>query len=211
MASFLQTIPCFVIHREQDKDREPLVQNLEKDIQVTLTRVEGVNGSQLVADGHPTKHPHEKNQTTVGNVGCTASHIQIIRSALSKGEETIAIFEDDAVLYRAINDEIFLLNPWDMVLLGTNEIVESIMKNVIHVRRFWGTHAVVLRGKAMRAILSEYERLVKDGYAYPADWLYSSAIKNHGLTAIAPQSNYIIQKEGIVSACTGKIRKLVNS
>jgi hypothetical protein len=63
----------------------------------------------------------------------------------------------------------------------------------------------------MRAILSEYERLVKDGYAYPADWLYSSAIKNHGLTAIAPQSNYIIQKEGIVSVCTGKIRKLVNS
>jgi GR25 family glycosyltransferase involved in LPS biosynthesis len=208
MASFLQTIPCFVIHREQDKDREPLIQTLQRDLHSNLIRVEGVNGSQLVADGHPTKHPHEKNPTTVGNVGCTASHIHIIRTALSQGQETIAIFEDDAVLHRAINDEIFLLNPWDMVLLGTNEIVESIMKNVIHVRRFWGTHAVVLRGKAMRAILSEYERLVKEGYAYPADWLYSAAIKNHDLIAVTPQSNYIIQKEGIVSICTGKIRTL---
>jgi GR25 family glycosyltransferase involved in LPS biosynthesis len=208
----LETIPCFLIHREQDTIREPCIQALETALHCKVQRFEGISGDVLIATGFPTKHPHESVPTSPGNLGCTASHVEIIDAAIKDNKEYICIFEDDAEVMGDLDTylmEVNTLPTSDMILLGTNEIVEAgstELSTIKTVRRFWGTHAVILGRKAMNAILHTYKRYVNKGFALPADWLYSYAIKEEGLLAYAPTSSIIRQKPGLISFISGKVR-----
>ena len=106
-------------------------------------------------------------------------------------------------------EDITRLPPADLIFLGVNEIVEgepTANPGVQKVLRFWGTHAVIVGRKAMLAIFEVYTQSLKDGYALPADWLYSFAIKEKGLIAYAPLVPIIRQRPGLVSLISGNIR-----
>lgn len=202
--------PCVVIHRTQDTEREPLIESLERSLGFLLQRVEAVNGAQLALHGFPRKHPHEVFPTSPGNIGCTASHIVLLESTLKSAHSHICIFEDDA---EATGDVVAYINQmksreWDILFLGVNEIVEGeqVAEDLWQVTRFWGTHAVIVGRRAMAAILETYTKSIQDGFALPADWLYSWAIRDHGLRAFCPLKNVISQKKGIVSVISGAIR-----
>lgn len=210
--SFLNKVPCLVIHREEDIEREPILQALENALNRKLQVVEGMDGASLIATGFPTKHPREPDPTTPGNIGCTASHVEILDACLKSDYPGCAIFEDDAevccdplVLHHFLEED---LGDWDICFLGVNELVETTpyTENLVYVKRFWGTHAVILKRKAMLAILDMYRQSLKDGYALPADWLYSYAIQRSGLVAIAPKVSLIRQRPGLLSLISGKIR-----
>lgn len=212
-AKFFSEIPCLVIHREKDKEREPLICSLEESLQRKLQRFEGMDGVSLIATGFPTKHPREPEPTTAGNIGCTASHVEILDACLRSPYQGCAIFEDDAEL---ACEPIFLWQyleedkgEWDICFLGVNELVEAepFREGLAHVKRFWGTHAVILKRKAMLAILEMYQQSLKDGYALPADWLYSYAIQRSGLIAVAPIKALVQQRPGLVSLISGKRRE----
>jgi GR25 family glycosyltransferase involved in LPS biosynthesis len=204
--------PCVVIHRSQDKEREPILQELEQKLGFLLQRVEGVDGNLLVAQGFPRKHPHEGFPTTPGNIGCTASHILVLQSALKGGWSHVGIFEDDAVAEGDLGKFLRDMSgrQWDILFFGVNEVVEgwpfSGQPDILQVRRFWGTHAVVVGRRAMEAIMETYKKSIHDGYALPADWLYSWAIRDHGLIALCPSQNLVTQKKGIVSVISGAVR-----
>ncbi len=212
LAKFFDEIPCLVIHRKQDKERDPLIANLESALNRKLQHFEGMNGYALIDSGFPTKHPREPEPTSPGNIGCTASHVEILDACLRSPYEGCAIFEDDAELAcEPIALRYFLLEEigeWDICFLGVNEIVEGepYREGLMRVRRFWGTHAVIVKRKAMLAILEMYHQSLKDGYALPADWLYSYAIQRSNLVAIAPVKSLVRQCPGILSVISGKIR-----
>jgi GR25 family glycosyltransferase involved in LPS biosynthesis len=202
-------IPCLVIHRSQDKERQILIDNLAVSLGRPLQNVEAADGSFFVQNGFPTRHPLT-GQTTPGNIGCTASHVHILESALEIDETCLCIFEDDAVVIKSATEYLENIpDDWDLCFLGVNEKVDVVRTTDLYVQilRFWGTHAVLVRKRAMEAILETYKKSVKDGIALPADWLYSYAIRDHGLVAYAPVENCVIQKPGLVSTCTGSIRQ----
>jgi len=210
--SLLNKIPCLIIHRDQDIERAPSIFYLEKSLGRDIQRFEAISGDSLIEQGFPTKHPREPNPTTPGNIGCTASHIEILEAAIRSDYEYCCIFEDDAEVVGSIGpylEDITRLPPADLIFLGVNEIVEgepTANPGVQKVLRFWGTHAVIVGRKAMLAIFEVYTQSLKDGYALPADWLYSFAIKEKGLIAYAPLVPIIRQRPGLVSLISGNIR-----
>ena len=210
--SLINKIPCLVIHREQDTERAPSIFYLERSLGREIQRFEAISGDSLIEQGFPTKHPREPNPTSPGNIGCTASHIEILEAAIRSEYEYCCIFEDDAEVVGAIVpylQDITRLPPADLIFLGVNEIVEgepTANPGVQKVTRFWGTHAVIVGRKAMLAIFEVYTQSLKDGYALPADWLYSFAIKEKALVAYAPSVAVIRQRPGLVSLISGNVR-----
>jgi hypothetical protein len=108
--------------------------------------------------------------------------------------------------------EVGLLPAADLIFLGVNEIVEgeaTANPGIQKIERFWGTHAVIVGRKAATAIFEVYTQSLKDGYALPADWLYSFAIKEKGLIAYAPSIPVIRQRPGLMSLTSGNVRTAV--
>ncbi|NBO61035.1 MAG: glycosyltransferase family 25 protein [Flavobacteriia bacterium] len=216
---FLQYIPVVMIHREKDKEREFFMETFEKKLGIDIQRVEAQDGEELLKTQEiPRKHPRDREETSVGNIGCTFSHVSICETFLETEHDHICIFEDDVELV-SDSEDLFdyieysnELAEWDILFLGTNEIVEGTpLKEqplISDVKRFWGTHAVILTRKAAQAIVHEFQSSVVEGYALPADWLYSFAIQHQKLIAYCPTESrsYVQQKENLVSTCTGKLR-----
>jgi GR25 family glycosyltransferase involved in LPS biosynthesis len=217
---FLEQIPTVVIHREQDTDRDFFIETFEKKMGIELQRVEGFDGKSLVETGHPQKHPRDSSNTSYGNIGCTATHVSILDSFLNDSNlEYIAIFEDDVELITDVSEVYdyieysWSLPDWDLLFFGVNEIVEGTpleeVPQLSKVKRFWGTHAVIVNRNGAKAILDEYALSLQDGYALPADWLYSFAIQQRSLVAYCPTNARALvqQKENLVSKCTGLLRR----
>jgi len=209
----LSTIPCLVIHREKDIERNPSIFYLERLLGRTVQRFEAILGEYLIEQGFPTKHPREPNPTSPGNIGCTASHVEILEATLRSHFPYCCIFEDDAEVVGAVDPylkEVSQLPPADLVFLGVNEIVDgepTANPAIQKVERFWGTHAVIVSRKAMLAIFEVYTQSLKDGYALPADWLYSFAIKAKELVAYAPSIPIVRQRPGLTSLTSGNVRR----
>ena len=57
-------------------------------------------------------------------------------------------------------------------------------------------------------MIETHIKVLKDGITYPADWLYSEAIKRHTLNVYGPErcASLIQQKPGLMSEINGKIR-----
>jgi hypothetical protein len=141
--------------------------------------------------------------------------------------DVIGVFEDDAemvcgvdILMNYIN-AVEEINPdWDILFLGANEWVESLpfaetkgkpqFDLVRRIERFWGTHAFLIRRRAADLVVATHEKLLKEGFAYPADWLYAKTIKEYKLKVYGPADpkSMIRQKPGLVSSITGNIRGL---
>lgn len=208
----LGVIPCIVIHRKEDKERDPSIFYLEKALGRPIQRFDAISGEYLLDQGFPSKHPREPNPTSPGNIGCTASHVEILDAALRSEFTHCCIFEDDAEVVGAIQpylNEVAHLPAADVIFLGVNEIVEgeaTEIQGIQRITRFWGTHAVIVSRKAMLAIFEVYTQSLKDGYALPADWLYSFAIKAQGLVAYAPSISTVRQRPGLMSLTSGNVR-----
>jgi len=140
-----------------------------------------------------------------GAVGCLESHISLYKSHLTG---ILTVFEDDAfVKDQNILSEFISLVPkdFDIILLGYNKIVKGyIENNVYNVKRFYGTHAMILTEDARKLLIEEYES--QKPLAEPVDWLWSRIIEDNNLKAYAPLIAPIIQKPGLVSQITGGCR-----
>jgi GR25 family glycosyltransferase involved in LPS biosynthesis len=209
---------CAVIHLDSAAERMPIIEKLRKTLIHTVEVYSAKDGTDWEKSSKIAKmHPFEKIPVPRGHLGCTHSHIDIIHGTLKGKHQYALIFEDDCEML-AVQDDIYgfihytkvLPVEWDMILLGASEYVESEKINEIYtkVKRFWGTHAVIMKEKAMRAVLQTFADAQKEGVFLPADWMYNEAIKKHGLTCYGPTelNRLCQQKPGLISAITGKPR-----
>jgi hypothetical protein len=209
---------CVVIHLPSATERLPIINDIKTKMIHYLEVYEAKDGVEWEKSDKIAKmHPFEKKPVLRGQLGCSHSHIDIMHKSLKKNEEHTIVFEDDCELL-ATQDSIYgfifnstsLPEKWDILLLGANEYVESeeVNKSYKRVKRFWGTHAIVLSEKAMRAALQVFADAQKKGEFLPADWMYNEAIKQHSLVCYGPAKIDSIcrQKLGLVSAINGKVR-----
>jgi GR25 family glycosyltransferase involved in LPS biosynthesis len=172
------------------------------------------DGSEWAANLKIAKlHPKTHQPVSKGVLGCAHSHLLILE-AEKITEQPIAIFEDDCVLTakKEYVESFISYAPsnWDILLLGANEYVESnaAFEGYRWVGRFWGTHALLLKPRAMEAIRRTFQETQAEGTFMPADWLYNEAIRRHGLLCYGPEHPKRIcrQAEGFISAITGEER-----
>ena len=210
-----------VIHLEKATERKPLVKRIQ-DLFPLLEIYPAKDGSQWLADPKIQKaHPWTKMPVTQGCIGCTHSHIDIIHDALKNKETSLVLFEDDCEFTPEVTREelikyIHLANtlaePWDVLLLGGTEYVESsdtASPDYKRVGRFWGAHALILRERGMRAALKAFHASQQKGDFLPGDWLYNEAIRIDSLICYGPTEpfRFCKQKEGLLSYLTGTLRK----
>lgn len=200
--------PCFVLHRSKDVERESLIDNLKKSLSVPVKVIEAFDGEKLKKNGYRGKSI-TGGEASAGVIGCLASHVVLVKNLLMTDVKGMIIFEDDAVIEGDIFEFLSEQKEWDILLFGTNEIVEGnlIDKKLIKVQRFWGTHAMCLTRRAMESVCEVYAKTLEEQIIYPADWLYNRAIKEKKLRVLAPTENLVNQKKDLVSTITGNIRK----
>lgn len=220
-----------VIHLERAEERLPVIENILA-LFPSLSVYNAKDGSDW--KNNPTiskQHPWTGSQVSSGVIGCAHSHIDLIHAALRRGDKTIMIFEDDCEMNEKVSinkimthvhganmlgtqqivaDTTSVSEAWDILLLGANEYVESeatTAPEYMKVKRFWGTHALILRESAMKAALQVFADAQRGGVFLPADWMYNEAIKA-GLTCYGPTNLYSLcrQKEGFLSYITGAPR-----
>lgn len=216
MNSFLPEIPFFCIHLVRAVEREPFMTHFQNGLGRQVLLWPASEGTEVAARGWPRGHPHER-ETSIGALGCLDSHIRLLRKMLQDDLQVIGIFEDDAELvvtcekleefYEQVCSEV---PEWDILVLGANEWVDIQKKQngLIWPRRYWGTHAFLIRRRAAEAVIMMFEDLQRKGLSYPADWLYSYVIQQQKLVAVGPEvcRSLIRQKPGLVSAINGKVR-----
>lgn len=208
----------YIIHLDTAKEREPLLFALQRDLSWNLVVFPASDGTAWDADPTIAKtHPWTAQRVSKGVLGCAHTHLQILKAA-GHEEKAVAIFEDDCQIIasrEAINaflhtDSHIAGAPWDILLLGANEYVEATrrLSGLQRVTRFWGTHALILRPRAVEAVLRTFNETQAEGLFMPADWLYNEAIKRYGLTCYGPATPTTLcrQAPGFVSAINGKVR-----
>jgi len=187
-------------------DRLEYVEQLTQDINMDITIFNALSGLSFLDNYLGFKHVLQSEMITAGMIGCLESHIHILKES----NKNVLIFEDDCEFVS--NSKEFYPLDFDILCLGTNENVEfqylENNKHYLQVFRFWGTHALLLRQNAVKAVLDTYEKYKNLKIFLPADWLYSYAIKEHNLRAYAPMNpkQYFKQKSGLISSVNGKVR-----
>ena len=223
MVGLLPNIPFYCIHLEREEGRLELINALEDGLGRPLVMWPASEGCEIAKLGWPRRHPHQ-GQTKDGELGCLSSHVRLL-SLMRR--DIIGVFEDDAEVVCDLDTLVNYMNTveeinpeWDILFLGANEWVESLpfaqtigkpqYDLVRRIERFWGTHAFLIRRRAADLVVATHEKLLKEGFAYPADWLYAKTIKEYNLKVYGPADpkSMIRQKPGLVSSITGNIRGL---
>jgi GR25 family glycosyltransferase involved in LPS biosynthesis len=209
-----------VIHLDKAVERKPLVERI-KEFFPALQIYPANDGSTWLADTRIAKaHPLTKMPVTQACIGCAYSHVDLIHDALSKQDAAIIIFEDDCefkaeVVREDLTKYIHMANglgePWDILLLGGTEYVETLpaaSTDYTKVGRFWGAHAFILRERGMRAALKVFHAAQKEGTFLLADWMYNEAIRQEKLVCFGPADpfKFCRQKAGLQSYLSGKLR-----
>ena len=207
----------YMIHLERAVDRLPLIKDLEERLGIRLHIFNGANGNELVKNGHPTicQILGPPATRTAGDIGCTVSHINICKDALSKKYDYIVIFEDDCVftsdlstLYDSFEQFNKLNISWDLFLLGMNSVKSAHIPdtNVSIVKDFNCTHACILNVKFMNELINTYQEYYNNNTTLPIDAIYSKILKSNKVDGYGFNQKYFIQPSGIFSYIIEGIR-----
>lgn len=198
----------YIIHLETANERLPHIISLQEFLPWDLKIFKASDGSLFQT---------KKYSISQGNMGCTHSHLLILKELSEASLDFITIFEDDCQFNVKSKEavEAFIKeadNEWDILLLGANEYAHTIpgpSATIKQVKRFWGTHAILVKRRVAKAILATFDEMQKEGNFPPADWLYNEAIKRHNLICYGPSfpNKFCRQALGLVSAITGNVRQ----
>ena len=211
----LNNITWKIVHLTSATEREYLVKRLEEMFQAT--RFDAVVGATVANKYEHLTHPVPGEANTNGIFGCSESHFLALKELQEAPTEFVGIFEDDAIFSCEKQDvEEWLQSlpqPWDVALLGTTKTARAsrINEHTVKIRRFWGAHAVIFRKSVLPKLFDTFNKYVTQERITPlTDWWYAWAIQEHHLDAYAPRpsTHFCYQKDGLISAITGKVRGL---
>jgi len=221
----LPRFPAYVIHLKDRVDRLETINKLEYSLNINLEIYDASDGSEWWKNaGIPKKHPWTYDKLTQGMVGCSMSHLEVLKNIYKTSEKGVLLFEDDTQLivpatrlFEYLNkikeftdDALHEERNWDILLLGANEYVNSkpITQHIQRVNKFWGTHAMYIKRESIPEIVSTFESYLSKGIFLPADWLYNKTIEEKHFIVYGPSSpKQILQQSiGNISSITGKVR-----
>jgi GR25 family glycosyltransferase involved in LPS biosynthesis len=211
IAEFMDTIPekvgVFMIHLARAEERRPIIRNLELSVRTPLEMYDAVEGKYLVDAGHPTRCGIDEGVIrTSGEVGCMASHINIMVESLKRGYTHTIIFEDDCSVsprfsLEALKEYVDTAKRFatdfqmeqakELLLLSTcgcysQRILTAGVKATQH---FNGCHAYVISAKLMRATIAFYVDLLKKGMTAPIDGVLPILLRRDKLWTMCPEND----------------------
>lgn len=207
----MEQLQCYCIWLNSLRERGTIIENLEKSLQKVIFRFDAFDGEYYKASFLNYKHIVLNEKINSGMIGCLLSHIGLLEIVQ---HDKYIIFEDDCECVSTldnINTFIKSLPDYDIVCLSANEYVtynSTEDTNVVSVKQFYGSHALILTKKAIVCILQTYNKHNDAKVFLPADWLYSIAIQEYNLKCYGPKNpkQFFKQKSGLVSYINGKVR-----
>lgn len=205
-----------IIHLEDLHERDEVLTELTTLLQTT---------GEFFYTKRPAMLDLNLRGLSIGNQGCLKAHVELYKQLLNKKDNFFFVGEDDAFVPFTEENDLLIQNPapihklfqkikneqFDIALLGYTELPQ-LENGAIN---FFGTHAMFLSKKAMKAYIQEYEIVIAissnpsvRSAALPADRAWHRTIQKHKLKVIYPPTPLIIQKPGLLSAITGKERLL---
>ena len=119
-------IPLFVISLKKDTSKRKHIEKEFSNHNLKFTFFDGVDGKTLTE--YPINlnwyEPWYHNHTTMGEVGCTLSHIGVWEKMITENIEKALIFEDDIVILNSdmLNLTQHIPTEYDFVYLGRKKI-----------------------------------------------------------------------------------------
>jgi len=207
----MEQLQCYCIWLNSLSERGTIIENLENSLQKVIFRFDAFDGEYYNASFLNYKHMVLNEKINSGMIGCLLSHIGLLEIVQ---HDKYIIFEDDCECTStldSINTFIKSLPDYDIVCLSANEYVtysSTKHTNIVSIKRFHGSHALILTKKAIVCILETYNKYNDKKTFLPADWLYSIAIQEHNLKCYGPKNSkqFFKQTSGLVSSANGKIR-----
>lgn len=111
-----------------------------------------------------------------GNLGCTLSHLSIIKHCKKNNFKKILIFEDDVLfvendvnkLQKAFN-ELFEIENWDLFYIGSTVDpnvgrFNRVTDNILRTNFAYTTHAYAVNAQAFDLMISSWENNIKNGH-----------------------------------------------
>ena len=135
---------CINLDRRKDKWEQCQDEFIKHDIQ-NVIRISGV-------DGNPENLPNKMiREPIITNIGCTLSHLNILKYAQEKNLENIVVFEDDCVFVDDFNQKFNyyfpqIPNNWDMIYFSGTHIggMDSVKENVWRTLGTWTAHSYIM-------------------------------------------------------------------
>lgn len=133
---YVDTMKIFVINLPDDAKRKASIQHQANDLGLTVEFVEAVNGKELSKnDINRLSTGFENNGMTLGELGCSLSHIKIYEKIVSEDIGLALVLEDDAKLPSELSSVYELIKiynnkhnnrPTVYLLNKTNEYIDTL-------------------------------------------------------------------------------------
>jgi len=142
-----------------------------------------------------------------GNLGCTLSHLSIIKHCKEHGFKNVLIFEDDVLfvehdttkLEKAFN-ELFELGNWDLFYIGATidpnvSFFNRVTKNILRTNFAYTTHAYAVNSQVFDVMINSWETAIKKGHTIVDTTLCNSVVRGRKKSFIIDPI-YAIQQPG---------------
>jgi GR25 family glycosyltransferase involved in LPS biosynthesis len=198
-------VGIYTIHLEKASERVSLMTNLVSKLQTPIKIFPGVDGELLLKNGYTTRCAHRPNGIRgPGDVGCSVSHVNVLRESYSNNDEYAVIFEDDCIFNTTLDELASYLRlckiyfnqtdtKWDLFLLANTGLIDFEMCNqfISRVKNFNGIHAFIISRKMMKTIIDLFDRTLEDGRIHSADGIFGVVLKDTTLYAYGmPEGEY---------------------
>ena len=211
VAEFVDKPPAFIrvvmIHLRRAKERESLIGALSVSIGTPFEIHDAVDGTELIAKGHPTMCGiHPGLHRTAGEIGCAESHLAAYRSALSAGISHLVVFEDDCVASEgfslvalrtylsrasAFAEKFSMVGMDEFTLLSTCGCYDwrHLTRGVKATNHFNGSHAYIIGRSMMEKVLDMYDEFTTAGETAPIDGVIPVLLRLQNTWAFCPEND----------------------
>jgi GR25 family glycosyltransferase involved in LPS biosynthesis len=204
------SIKIVMIHLRRAVEREAGIREMEGVMLTPFEIVDAVEGSSLIAAGHPTKCGIDPGVVrTAGEIGCIASHVAAARAALAEGVSHMVVFEDDCApspgccvemvrgylqsVRRAV-EKFQIIGTDQFLLLSTCGCYSwrSVAPGVKATNHFNGSHAYIMGRGTMQKLVDTYEDLLRKGLTAPVDGILPLLLQKDRRWALCPEKDTAI-------------------
>lgn len=161
--NYFSAIFCINLKRRFDRLIEAMAEFDKLGIQPEL--IEAVDGQQLNMHNVQIMQSIDGTLVSPGDIGCTLSHLKVMRLAKERKLPNYLIFEDDCEFApnfkeRFVTEIKHLPANWDMLYLGGEDKagITPISENIVKTEKVFTTHAVAFNQSCYDAVIAELSK-----------------------------------------------------
>ncbi|NHB90363.1 glycosyltransferase family 25 protein [Photorhabdus tasmaniensis] len=159
----------FIINLKKDLERRKSIQYQAEKLELNVEFIEAINGRELSQDEVKVLCPDfDKSEITLGELGCSLSHLKIYEKMVKENIQLALVMEDDAEIGKDISgilDALITINnnkphePNLLLLSKVNEYIDAFKKplvkhyHVVNVIDAALAHGYVINNKAAQNLL----------------------------------------------------------